>query len=57
MDMCMVDVTGLEVKEGDEVIVYGDCNPVDKVAESIHRIPYELMTAVSKRVQRIYIKE
>ena len=57
MDMCMVDVTGLPVKEGDEVIVYGDQNPLDKVAASIHRIPYELMTAVSKRVQRIYIKE
>lgn len=57
MDMCMVDVTGLEVKEGDEVIVYGDANPLDKVAASIHRIPYELMTAISKRVQRIYIKE
>ena len=57
MDMCMVDVTGLDVKEGDEVIVYGDANPLDKVAASIHRIPYELMTAISKRVQRIYIKE
>lgn len=57
MDMCMVDVTGLEVKEGDEVIVYGDPNPLDKVAASIHRIPYELMTAISKRVQRIYVKE
>ena len=57
MDMCMVDVTGLEVKEGDEVIVYGDPNPLNKVAASIHRIPYELMTAISKRVQRIYIKE
>lgn len=57
MDMCMVDVTGLDVKEGDEVIVYGDPNPLDQVAASIHRIPYELMTAISKRVQRIYIKE
>ena len=57
MDMCMVEVTGLDVKEGDEVIVYGDANPLDKVAASIHRIPYELMTAISKRVQRIYIKE
>ena len=57
MDMCMVDVTGLSVKEGDEVIVYGDQNPLDEVAASIHRIPYELMTAISKRVQRIYIKE
>lgn len=57
MDMCMVDVTGLEVKEGDEVIVYGDPHPLDKVAASINRIPYELMTGISKRVQRIYVKE
>lgn len=57
MDMCMVDVSGLSVQEGDEVIIYGDVNPVDKVATSIHRIPYELLTAISKRVQRIYIKD
>lgn len=57
MDMCMVDVTGLSVQEGDEVIIYGDVNPVDKVASSIHRIPYELLTSISKRVQRIYIKD
>lgn len=57
MDMCMVDVTGLDVKEGDEVIIYGDDNRVDHIAERIHRIPYELLTSISKRVQRVYIKD
>lgn len=57
MDMCMVDITGLSVQEGDEVTIYGDINPIDKVAASIHRIPYELLTSISKRVQRIYIKD
>lgn len=57
MDMCMVDVTGLDVKEGDEVIIYGDDNRVDRIAESIHRISYELLTSISKRVQRTYIKD
>lgn len=57
MDMCMVDVTGLEVKEGDEVIVYGDDHTIGEVAATIHRISYELLTSVSKRVQRIYVKD
>ena len=57
MDMCMIDVTGMQVCEGDEVVVYGDTHTVAQVASAIHRIPYELMTSISKRVQRIYVKD
>jgi alanine racemase len=54
MDMCMLDVTGLEVQEGDEVLVYGD---VARLAKRINTIPYELLTSVSQRVKRLYFYE
>lgn len=58
MDMTMIDVTGIpNVKEGDEVIIFGKELPVQQVASWIDTIPYELMTAVSQRVKRIYFQE
>ncbi|MDR2980445.1 MAG: bifunctional UDP-N-acetylmuramoyl-tripeptide:D-alanyl-D-alanine ligase/alanine racemase [Bacteroidales bacterium] len=57
MDMTVIDVTGLDVQIGDEVIVYGEENPVDEIAKSINTIPYELLTSLSKRVQRVYVME
>lgn len=58
MDMTMIDVTAIpNVKEGDEVIVFGKELPVQQVASWIETIPYELMTAVSQRVKRIYFQE
>lgn len=54
MDMCMLDVTGLEVRVGDEVDVYPDIN---KAAADIQTIPYELLVNVSDRVKRIYYYE
>jgi len=58
MDMTMIDVTNLpDVKEGDEVIIFGKELPVQQVASWIDTIPYELMTSVSQRVKRIYFQE
>ena len=58
MDMTMLDVTGIEgVKEGDDVIVFGNEIPVQEVAAMIHTIPYEIMTSVSQRVKRVYYYE
>ena len=54
MDMCMLDVTGLEVRVGDEVDVYPDIN---QAAADIQTIPYELLVNVSDRVKRIYYYE
>jgi alanine racemase len=51
MDMTMVDVSGLQVREGDEVTVFGD---VEKLAKTINTIPYELLTGISQRVKRVY---
>lgn len=57
MDMCMLDVTGLTVHEGDEVIVYGEGNTAADMAKAAGLISYELLTRISQRVPRVYIKE
>lgn len=57
MDMTMVDLTGLpDVREGDEVEVFGPRQPVDELAATLGTIPYELTCAVSKRVPRVYLQ-
>lgn len=58
MDMTMLDISHVKnVKEGDEVIVFGEKLSVQKLAKWIHTIPYEIMTGVSERVKRIYYEE
>jgi alanine racemase len=54
MDMTMLDVTDVEVVEGDEVILFGEELPVVELAKSIHTIPYEILTNVSERVKRVF---
>lgn len=57
MDLCMVDVTDLPAEEGDTVILFGEGLSVIEQAESIGTIPYEILTSLSPRVKRIYLKE
>jgi alanine racemase len=57
MDMTMVDVTGIEAREGDEVIVFGKELPITEVAERIKTIPYEILTSTSERVKRVFHAE
>jgi len=57
MDMTMVDVTGLNVKEGDTVEIFGKNRKVSALAGLIDTIPYEILTAIPYRVKRIYIHE
>lgn len=57
MDMCMIDVTGLNITVGDEVELMGEHIPVSDIAESIGTIPYEILTGISQRVKRIYLQE
>jgi Alr-MurF fusion protein len=57
MDMTMLDVTGMDVKEGDEVIVFGNENDLNSVADKIGTIPYEVLTSISQRVKRVYYYE
>jgi alanine racemase len=57
MDMCMLDVSGLEINEGDEVIVFNQEIRVEELAKTMHTIPYEVLTGISQRVKRIYYYE
>jgi alanine racemase len=57
MDMCMLDITDVKAKEGDEVIVFGSDLSVNELAKSLGTIPYEILTNVSQRVKRIYFHE
>ena len=54
MDVCMIDVTDIDCKEGDKVIVFGDDLPVTVLSDVLGTIPYEILTSVSNRVKRIY---
>jgi len=57
MDMTMVDITGLDASEGDEVILFGKEFPIQEVALKIHTIPYEILTNTSERVKRVFIAD
>ena len=57
MDMTMVDITGTQAREGDEVIIFGEGLPIQEVAKSINTIPYEILTNTSERVKRVFVAE
>ena len=57
MDMCMVDITGCNIHEGDEIIVFGKERSVIELANTLETIPYEIFTSVSTRVKRVYYQE
>ena len=57
MDMCMLDVSGMQVQAGDEVIVFNAQLPIEELARQANTIPYEILTNVSQRVKRIYYYE
>ncbi len=57
MDMCMVDVTGIPCKEGDDVVIFGEGYPIEEFAENSETIPYEVLTNISERVKRVYFHE
>jgi alanine racemase len=57
MDMTMLDLTGIEAKEGDEVVVFGPPLSIESLAEAMETIPYEVLTGISRRVKRIYYHE
>lgn len=56
MDACMIDVTGIDCKVGDTVEIFGPNAPLQRLADAMDTIPYEILTAVSPRVKRLYVK-
>jgi alanine racemase len=57
MDMLMLDVTGLNVKPGEKVEIFGPNISITEVAEKAGTIPYEILTGISQRVKRVYLQE
>ena len=57
MDMCMIDITGINAHEGDEVIVFNSAETLHDLANTLGTISYEILTSVSARVKRIYLQE
>lgn len=57
MDMTMIDITNLEAKEGDEVLIFGKEQSIINLAQSIETIPYEILTNISERVKRVFYLE
>lgn len=57
MDMCMIDLTGIDCKEDDTAILFNEDYPVERIAEACNTIPYEILTSISQRVKRIYYQE
>ncbi len=57
MDMCMIDITGIEAQEGTDVIIFGREHPISELANAIGTIPYEVLTSISRRVKRVYYHE
>lgn len=58
MDMTMIDITGIKnIREGDQVTVFGKGLPVQEIARAAGTIPYEMLTGVSQRVKRVYFRE
>jgi alanine racemase len=57
MDLITVDVTNVDVQEGDQVEVFGNNITISEIAEKLDTIPYEILTGVSRRVKRVYYQE
>ena len=57
MDVCMIDVTDIDCKEGDRVEIFGDHLPVTVLSDALDTIPYEVLTSVSTRVKRVYYQD
>ena len=57
MDQAMIDVTGTDAQPGDFAIIFGDELPIQQLANTLSTIPYEILTSISRRVQRIYFYE
>ena len=57
MDMTMLNISGMDAKEGDEVIVFGKNLAVTQVAQWAGTIAYEILTGISQRVKRVYYEE
>ncbi|MEG0499677.1 MAG: bifunctional UDP-N-acetylmuramoyl-tripeptide:D-alanyl-D-alanine ligase/alanine racemase [Rikenellaceae bacterium] len=57
MDTCSVDITGVEAHEGDRVTVFNSIEEINEMAEILETISYEILTSISTRIKRVYLRE
>ncbi|GHT24963.1 bifunctional UDP-N-acetylmuramoyl-tripeptide:D-alanyl-D-alanine ligase/alanine racemase [Bacteroidia bacterium] len=57
MDVCAIDLTETDAKEGDTVTIFGENAPLSELARQMQTIPYEALTRIAQRVKRIYYQE
>jgi len=57
MDMTMIDVSGGDVVEGDQVEMFGKEQSVSEFARQAGTIPYDILTSIPGRVKRVYLQE
>ena len=57
MDMMMIDLGKLPAKEGDEVVIFDTLEELLTLSKHCQTIPYEVLTSISRRVKRIYVKD
>ena len=57
MDMIMVNATGIDCQEGDEVLIFGEETTAEELTNAIHSISYELITAISQRIKRVVCRK
>ncbi|WP_299533388.1 alanine racemase [Ulvibacterium sp.] len=55
MDMIMIDITGIDCREGDEVVIFGEDPTAEEFASTANTISYELLTGISQRVKRVFV--
>lgn len=57
MDVCMIDVTDIDCREGDQAVIFGDELPITVLSDTLDTIPYEVLTGISTRVKRVYYRD
>ena len=55
MDMCMINLTGINASVGDAVEIFGWENSIQSMANTLSTIPYEIISSISSRVHRVYV--
>ena len=55
MDMCMLDITGIDAKVGDTVTIFGEDPTITELASILDTIPYEILTSVPRRIERVIV--
>jgi len=56
MDMSMLDISGVDAKVGDTVTIFGENPSVEELAKILDTIPYEILTSVPRRIERVITK-